>query len=537
MFGSKTRAGGGPRMRIGVQILVAAGVAIVLGLISGGVGVLSLNAQQRQTHEIVTTNAAVSVALADLQNALWSARNNASVVGAYTVERRAERRDIAIEAFDAFEAAIVTFETVYTEQFGTAPAGIDELRASWAAYRENVQDELLPAAVSDDLEEFVQIRESSTAELGAVLVEAVTAFTEGVNGALSEQADAVSDDAALNQVIMSVLVVFGAALSIAVSVVVARRIAKATQQVARSLNAMADGDLTVEANVTSRDEVGDMASALKVAQAQLRSTMSAVVASAQTVASAAEELSAANRQVTSGARETSAQAGAVASAAAEVSQSVSTVAAGAEQMGASIKEIAHNANEAARVAHEATRVAETTNDRVARLGESSAQIGNVVKTITDIAEQTNLLALNATIEAARAGEAGKGFAVVASEVKDLAQETARATEDIAERVSAIQSDTASAVDAIKEISEIVQRINDYQLTISSAVEEQDATTHEMSRGVNQASEGSTTIAEKIVSVADAAQESTHVLDQIGASVTELAEMSAELRSKVEQFTF
>ncbi|CCG05746.1 Methyl-accepting chemotaxis protein [Blastococcus saxobsidens DD2] len=148
----------------------------------------------------------------------------------------------------------------------------------------------------------------------------------------------------------------------------------------------------------------------------------------------------------------------VSGAAEEVSRSVQTVAAGAEQMGASIREIASNAAEASQVAARAVDAAAATTATVAKLGDSSAEIGNVVKVITSIAEQTNLLALNATIEAARAGEAGKGFAVVANEVKELAQETAKATEDIAKRVLAIQGDTTAAVAAIEEISSIVAQI-------------------------------------------------------------------------------
>ena len=206
-------------------------------------------------------------------------------------------------------------------------------------------------------------------------------------------------------------------------------------------------------------------------------------------------------------------------------------------MTASIAEISSNANQAARVAAEATAMAVAINEQVAHLGQSSQEIGEVIKVITQIAEQTNLLALNATIEAARAGEAGKGFAVVAGEVKDLAQETAKATEDIGARVDAIQRDTSGAVEAIGKIAAIVKEINDFQLTIASAVEEQTATTNEMSRGVAEAASGSGEIAGTIASVASSASDASNVLEQIQLSIGELAELSASLRSKAEAFTY
>jgi methyl-accepting chemotaxis protein len=172
-----------------------------------------------------------------------------------------------------------------------------------------------------------------------------------------------------------------------------------------------------------------------------------------------------------------------------------------------------------------------------RLHESSAEISAVVKTITSIAEQTNLLALNATIEAARAGEAGKGFAVVANEVKELAQETAQATEDIGRRVEAIQVDTADAVAAISEINSIIERISAYATTIAAAVEEQTATSSEMARSVSEAASGSGQIAESIRDVAEAVRVTTEGTEDSRAATVELARMSAELKTVVAQFQF
>ena len=345
-------------------------------------------------------------------------------------------------------------------------------------------------------------------------------------------------NATIARTIMLVVVagLLGVAALVALSLLIARSITRPLTNVVRVLEAFAGGDLTQRAEVTASAELGDLERALNESVDSVARIVTAVVGSADAVAASSEELSASSQQIAAGAEETSVQAGVVASAAEEVSRNVSTVAAGAEQMGASIREIAHSANEAARVASRAVSVVESTNETVAKLGVSSQEIGNVVKVITSIAEQTNLLALNATIEAARAGEAGKGFAVVANEVKELAHETARATEDIARRVDAIQADTGGAVDAIGEISTIITSINDYQLTIASAVEEQTATTNEMGRNVAEASTGSGEIASNIAGVAGAAESTTHAVHQTRAAVDDLARMASELRQEISRFT-
>ena len=206
-------------------------------------------------------------------------------------------------------------------------------------------------------------------------------------------------------------------------------------------------------------------------------------------------------------------------------------------MTASIREIAKNADAAAGVATTAVKVAGDAKGTVASLGESSAEIGQVIKVITSIAQQTNLLALNATIEAARAGEAGKGFAVVANEVKELAKETARATEDIGQKIEAIQNDTRGAVDAIGEIGNIIDNINEIQTTIASAVEEQTATTNEIARSVTEAAGGANGIAADVVEVAEAATGAQRGAEESLQSASALAGMATELKRLVGQFRY
>jgi methyl-accepting chemotaxis protein len=303
------------------------------------------------------------------------------------------------------------------------------------------------------------------------------------------------------------------------------------------VNAAARGDLTRDVTVAGADAIGQMGEGLGRFFTTLRKSVADIARTAQTLAGASHELTAVSQQMASNAEETAAQANVASAAAEQVSKSVTTVATGTEEMGASIREIAKSAHDAAKVATSAVKVAEKTNATVAKLGESSAEIGNVIKVITSIAQQTNLLALNATIEAARAGEAGKGFAVVANEVKELAKQTAKATEDISRKIEAIQTDTRGAVEAIGQIGKIITQINDIQNTIASAVEEQTATTGEISRSVTEAAKGSNEIAQNITGVAQAARGTTEGASDTKKSADELSKMALDLQQLVSQFKY
>ena len=322
-----------------------------------------------------------------------------------------------------------------------------------------------------------------------------------------------------------------------VSWLIRRSINHTTGAILVAVDTAATGDLTARIPVSGNDALGRMAVGLQHFLTSLGDTMRRIGDQAGTLASASSQLATASTQIATSVETTAQQAGSVSVATDEMTTAVGSVAAGAEEMGASIREIAGNAAEASKVVTEAVKVADSATATVAQLGQSSTEISNVVKLITAIAEQTNLLALNATIEAARAGEAGKGFAVVANEVKDLAQETARATGDISRRVESIQTDADAATEAIARMSEIVGRVNDYQTTIASAVEEQTATTAEMARNVSAAAGNTRRIAANLSTVADASAKSTTVVQETQKSIDNLAEMSAMLRSVVAQFKY
>jgi methyl-accepting chemotaxis protein len=521
--------------RIGTKIISAIAIALVSAGAVAWMGLTNLAGANRQASEIYAEDVTALTALAQTRMAMLEAYAVVPLVAIAETNGEQQqhiqvgqrRSGVRNAAFQEYLAHGVPDELVATAQ---------RYQSTMEQYTRMHDERLVPLALAHRLAEFETYLED---EVNPVFQEADMALENLIAGEsehVHERTEQMRADYNVSRNEILATVAAGVALSLGVGVWTVLLIVRPLREVSGVLAGVADGDLTRHVPVRSADEVGVISVALNRATDGMHAAVTSLDGTASALAAAAEQLASTNTQIATSAEEASTQANVVATAAEEVTRNVQEVAAGTQETGAAIREIAQNAHEAARVAADAVGVAESTNQTVSKLGDSSAEIGNVVKVITSIAEQTNLLALNATIEAARAGEAGKGFAVVASEVKDLAQETAKATEDIARRVAAIQSDTESAVVAISEIGGIIARINDYQTTIAAAVEEQTATTSEMNRGVGEAAAGSAEIAANIVSVASAAALTTESVTESQRASEELARMSGEVHAIVARFT-
>jgi methyl-accepting chemotaxis protein len=357
------------------------------------------------------------------------------------------------------------------------------------------------------------------------------------------QSRSKQDEARANSVVVrsrGTIVVFCVASSVLLLVIAfatARQINRRLGNIVGNLKHLADGDLTHQTLDDRRDELGEMAHWFNHSLEKLRGTIQHVGSSARSMAAAVEQLNDVSQQMSATSEETSSQASIVASTTDQVTQNLQSVASSTEEMSSSAKQIAQSVARAAEVAGVAVKMAENTNQTVGKLGDSSAEIGNMVKVIMSIARQTNLLALNATIEAARAGDAGKGFAVVANEVKELANQTGRATEEISRKIQAVQVRTAESAEAIGKIGEIIVQINEIARNISAAIEEQNVTTTGIARNISEGARGSEEIAANISGVAQAARSASAGARNVQRAAEELRGMSSGLNGLVCQFKY
>jgi methyl-accepting chemotaxis protein len=529
-------AGGGwfGNQPVGAKITMALSVAVVAGLIVAGIGLLGMSKADDNANAIYEENLKPTAVLASAQGSFDDELFNLAIMNvAGSAAGTEQARQEALAAADLIATGLKGYVDL-----GLAPEQqepVAQLQEGLDAFAKVRDGQLIPAAAAGNTAAFAKAYTNNAVPLVDQVNNALDALSAFEQASAAQAAQATHDDYTSSRLLMLSAVAVGTGLAALLGWITVRRITRPLSEVNATLGQVADGDLTGTVTVRSSDEVGTMASSLNRATSGMRGTVQALGTASHSLAAAAEELSNNSSQIADNAEKASGQAARVSTVAEEIRRNVDTVSAGSDEMGSAIREIAQSANQAAEVAGQAVTLAETTNQTVSKLGESSAEIGNVINLITSIAEQTNLLALNATIEAARAGEMGKGFAVVASEVKDLAQETARATEDISTRVAAIQADTGTAITAIGEIGEVIGKISEYQTTIAAAVEEQTATTGEMNRGVAEAAAGVGDVASGVDDLAATTRLTTESVADTQRAAEELARMSGELQTMVNRF--
>ncbi|MGA5302801.1 methyl-accepting chemotaxis protein [Nucisporomicrobium flavum] len=533
------------RVRISTRLVAAMGILLTL---LGAVVVIGLSAianQARATGTVAdyqrTTRLAMQVKFRSGDFNGWQTAYAFDVSRGVTgaADDTAEARRSFLASATAFRTELAALrggrlsaaERRYADRIETAFQQFMDLDKQIVEnYRSGVAGQLARA------DQLVAVDEIKIFNGIAADVDTLVASVDADAAAATRDADAASDNASAVMVVVGVLTVLIGALMAAVLI---RSIIRPLRTLNTRLAEIADGDgdLTQRIADTGRDEITRAAGGFNRFADRMQQLVAAVAAKAREVSVAAAELSVVSTQLAGGAEQTSAQAGAVSASAEEVSAIVSSLAASADEMNASIEEIARSATRASDIARGGVRAAGEADESVARLAESSAEIQTVVKLITDIAHQRNLLALNATIEAARAGETGRGFAVVADEVKQLAQQTAEATEEIAGKVEAIRSGSGAAAAAIGRISEVVTEISDTQTTIASAIEEQTATTQEMSRNVGETATGAGEIASTIVGVAETAEQASAGAKSTQDTARSLAAASGELTELVSTFRY
>jgi len=523
-------------LNVGIKILSVVGVLLVFTGVLVGVGLKGLSAVNNASGEIAT-NWLPSVRIV---NVLSINTSDYRLAQFQTASARTDAaRTLAAEQLTGTVQDIAATRGTYEKLISSAEerAVYDEFGSQWAEY-EKVSDQIAELADQGRAQAAVAaLNADETRATYSTANDLLSQLSEMNSAGAAEATAAGADTYSSSRLLLLVLCVAAMILGILLSLYVSRMIAAPMARAVTVLEQVAQGRLTERLDDSGKDEVGAMAKALNRALDGLCEAFGSISATVSSLTSASERMAGAAGELAVAAEESSTLAGSASSTASEVSSNVQTVAAGTEQMSASITEIARSTSTASQVAADAVHMTQQTNDTVSKLGESSLAIGNVVKAITTIAEQTNLLALNATIEAARAGEAGKGFAVVAEEVKQLAQQTARATGEISEQIQAIQSDTSASVTAIEGIGQIIEQINITQTTIAAAIEEQSATTSEIGRSINEAAHGSGSIADLIASVAQAGARTTAGVESTRETATDLSRMAGELRTLTEQFRF
>ena len=523
------------RFRLPVKLGIGFGLVLVLTGLLGTVAlikVVSLRDAARDLANDEVVSARLLGAM-DAASGQFRVAQLQEIVGDDPAARQTEKQTMEQERGN-LEEALDQYRTLVNG--GQEQTMFAALQQDWAGYLQ-VSAKIAQLAEAGRTHDAMSLVKSDALKVNDKVQDDITALVDsGTEGAVDAGLGAEATGSSARWWTLGLLAVT-LVLGVLIALLISRSVSGPVSQVLDALRRMIGGDLRARVGYRGADEIGEISTAVNELAASTAEAMHAAGDSATELTEASRRLSETATRIAHTAEESAQEAASVSATAAQVSLSVTTMAAGGEQMGASIVEISRTAGQAAELGSTAVGNVQSATATMQTLAESSAQIGDVVQVITAIAEQTNLLALNATIEAARAGELGKGFAVVASEVKDLAQETSRATHTITGQVSAIQQASTAANEMIDSIRDVIEQINSFQTTISAAVEQQTATTAELNRNITEASEGSAQIAGNIATVAQAAEATSAEVAHAESAADGLADMSNRLQRLVSRYTY
>ena len=562
------------------KISVATGRLAELDGYRQGIAELKVSAQQMKAY--YTGTIASLLAIVEEISVVSTDPEIGNAITAYTNFLRGKEKAGQLRAVGTTGFGAGAFSPEIYRQFLQLAAAqetyFDVFAAHATAEHSGLFETVLSGPVVAEVEKLSRIAIESpvTGSTGGVDAETWFSATSGKLKLMKETEDRLAADlirlasdaeSAASRAFTILLVTVAALLSLTAALVffAARGIVRPIVAMTGAMGALADGDLEVAIPAEGqRNEIGEMAAAVQVfknnaidkvrlekeqeeakirAEEEKRAAMNKLAADFEAtvgrvvnqVSSASTQMEASSQSMNATAEEATRQSAAVAAASEQASANVQTVASAAEELSSSISEISRQVSQASAIASGAVRQAEQTNTKIQGLADAAQKIGEVVALITDIADQTNLLALNATIEAARAGDAGKGFAVVASEVKNLANQTAKATDEIGTQIAGIQTATRDAVSAIEEITKTISEIDEVASGIASAVEQQGAATQEIARNVEQAAAGTQEVSSNIAGVSQAANDTGAAADEIRSAAGELSQQSETLRVEVDRF--